>query len=80
MPYVKQSSYVVIEHPYFNSSCQPGIRAPVSGIYKCTDCGYEIAASTENNLPQVHDDPRYDDDKWHCSGQIKWQPVAFAIQ
>ncbi len=80
MPYVKQDSYQILAHPNFNSSCQAGIRAPFSGIYRCTDCGYEIAASTEAMLPMAHDDPRHDREEWNCSGQIKWQPVAFAIQ
>jgi hypothetical protein len=80
MPYVKQDAYLVIQHHYFNTLLSPGLRAPVAGIYKCTACGYEIAASTDTNLPKPHDDPRHDSNDWNCSGEIKWLPVAFAIQ
>jgi len=79
MPYVKHATYQVIDHPFFNASYPPRTRAPVSGIYRCV-CGFEIAAQAETNLPERDEDARHERDEWSCSGQVKWQPVAFAIQ
>lgn len=78
MPFVKPGTELPIDMMHFDSQAPPGIHAPYSGIYKCTNCGYEVASAVDFNLPQRDGDRRHE--MWTCSGPFKWQLVALAIQ
>lgn len=82
MAYVKHGTYQVIDTPLFQDRMmwKPDQRAPYSGIYKCTNCGFEIATAVDAALPNVADDFRHQ--KWNCSGMglNQWQLVALPIQ
>jgi hypothetical protein len=79
MPYVKSGTHSLADLIHFNHAPLPqGQRAPYSGIYRCVNCGYEIACAADNNLPVWSNDPRHE--QWNCSsgGLVKWQVVALA--
>ncbi|NIG79449.1 hypothetical protein F3J34_38505 [Klebsiella sp. Ap-873] len=61
-------------HSAFDAEHNPGIAAPYAGIYKCTNCGDEIAIAVGHTLPpQNH--------KQHTTPlPIKWKLVVHAVQ
>jgi len=59
----------------FDKLHQPGAATPYSGIYRCENCGDEVASNAPNPLPpQNHSqhDPR--------KGSILWRLIVYAIQ
>lgn len=59
----------------FDVTHSPGTSAPHPGIYKCTNCGDEIAIAGGHTLPpQNH--------KQHNpnNGKIAWQLVVYPVQ
>jgi hypothetical protein len=53
----------------------PGSRVPLSGIYRCTGCGDEVASNKGTVFPpQNHRQHRV------AAGAIRWQLVAAAVQ
>ena len=61
--------------PAFDHLHGPGARVPLSGIYRCTGCGDEIASNKGTVFPpQNHRQHRLG------TGLIRWQLVAAAIQ
>jgi len=61
------------DHAAFDQTHPPGERAPHPGIYRCTNCGDEIAIAGGHVLPpQNH--------KQHTSAApIRWQLIVFAV-
>lgn len=61
--------------PAFDFVHKPGLLVPLSGIYKCTGCGDEIACNKGTVFPpqnhHQHRDPRL---------FIRWRLIAAAIQ
>jgi hypothetical protein len=61
--------------PAFDFLHKPGMPVPVSGIYKCSGCGDEIACNKGDPFPpqnhHQHRDPRM---------FIRWRLIAAAIQ
>jgi hypothetical protein len=62
------------EHANFDTEQPPGFVVPDSGIYRCVNCGDEIAANKNNPLPpQNHHQ--------HTSGKpIRWKLLVCAVQ
>ncbi|MBT1872809.1 protein L [Enterobacter mori] len=62
------------DHEAFDAEHNPGVSAPLAGIYKCTNCGDEIAIAGGHTLPpQNH--------KQHTTTlPIKWKLVVYAVQ
>lgn len=59
----------------FDKVYKPGAATPLSGIYRCTSCGDEVASNKSNPLPpQNHGqhDPKL--------GPIQWQLLVYAQQ
>jgi hypothetical protein len=59
----------------FDATYTPGTAAPYPGIYKCTNCGDEIAIAGGHILPpQNH--------KQHnpANGKITWQLLVYPVQ
>lgn len=59
----------------FDAEHSPGSAAPHPGIYKCTNCGDEIAIAGGHILPpQNH--------KQHSpnNGRIKWKLLVYPVQ
>lgn len=59
----------------FDTTHSPGANTPHSGIYRCINCGDEVASNAGNPLPpQNH--------KQHApqSGEIKWKMLVYAQQ
>lgn len=61
-------------HAEFDADYAPGTVMNNSGIYRCKNCGDEIAANKGNPLPpQNHHQ--------HANGlPIRWQLLVFAVQ
>ena len=61
-------------HQNFDTEHSPGAVVPDSGIYRCINCGDEIAANKSNPLPpQNHHQ--------HAGGSlIRWKLLVVAIQ
>ena len=62
------------QHAAFDAQHPPGTVMVDSGIFRCVNCGDEIAANKGNPLPpQNHHQ--------HRNGQpIRWQMIACAVQ
>jgi len=59
----------------FDTLHNPGTETPHSGIYRCENCGDEIAANAGNPLPpQNHS--QHDPSK----GAIVWRMTVYAVQ
>jgi hypothetical protein len=59
----------------FDNLHQPGDKTPHSGIYRCVNCGDEVASNAGNPLPpQNH--------KQHnpLNGAIRWKLIVYAVQ
>ena len=61
-------------HDAYDQTYTPGTITPDSGIYRCTNCGDEVACNKGNPLPpQNH--------RQHATAQpIRWQLIVFAQQ
>lgn len=57
----------------FDQTTQPGIRAPRSGIYRCTGCGREVASNEGEPLP-----PQNNHQHAAHAGPILWQLIVYA--
>lgn len=62
------------DHAAFDTEHPPGTVMTNSGIYRCVNCGDEIAANKGNPLPpQNHHQ--------HATGTpIRWKLLVFAVQ
>lgn len=62
------------DDPAFDALHSPGMTVPHSGIYRCPNCGDEVACNAGNPFPpQNHHQ--------HPGGQpIKWQLLVYAVQ
>jgi hypothetical protein len=58
----------------FDRELKPGEAGPWSGIYRCTNCGDEVAANANNPLPpQNH--------RQHTgTAPIRWKLLVYAVQ
>lgn len=59
----------------FDKVHKPGEITPLSGIYRCTSCGDEVASNKGNPLPpqnHAQHEPK--------QGDIRWQLLVFAQQ
>lgn len=62
------------QHVNFDTERKPGDVVPDSGIYRCVNCGDEIAANKNNPLPpQNHHQHRN-------SSPIRWKLLVCAVQ
>jgi hypothetical protein len=62
------------DHVNFDTERQPGVVVADSGIYRCVNCGDEIAANKNNPLPpQNHHQ--------HRNGvPVRWKLLVCAVQ
>lgn len=66
--------FVANQDPEFDRSHLPGSIVPYSGIYRCTNCGDEVACNKHTRFPpQNHRQHR-------TRLPIRWRLVAAAIQ
>lgn len=75
MALYKYSTYLAFsDHQNFDTERTPGFIAPDSGIYRCVNCGDEIAANRGNPLPpQNHHQ--------HANGApIRWKLLVCSVQ
>ncbi|GCF89240.1 hypothetical protein [Shewanella sp. M-Br] len=59
----------------FDAVYSPGTAAPHPGIYRCTNCGDEIAIAGGHTLP-----PQNHKQHSTSNGQIKWQLIVYPVQ
>jgi hypothetical protein len=59
----------------FDKTFSPGQTGPWSGIYRCVNCGDEIAANGGNTLPPQNHHQHADTSK-----KIIWKLLVFAVQ
>ena len=68
------SNLTQLDHPAFDQIHHPGQSVPLSGIYRCTVCGYEVASNQGQPLPTqshgVHN---------ALMSPIRWWLVAAAV-
>jgi hypothetical protein len=63
----------------FDQLYSPGARAPYSGIYRCTACGFEVDSTEGHPLPPARICTQHSA-VWKCGhGVIQWRLVAAAI-
>lgn len=75
MALYKYGSYLTqSQHVNFDTERKPGEVVPDSGIYRCVNCGDEIAANKDNPLPpQNHHQ--------HPGGSpVRWKLLVCAVQ
>ena len=74
MAFYKEEKYLKqIDHEAFDTTMRPGEEVQYSGIYKCINCGKEVASNEGDGLPpQNHGqhDPR--------KGAIRWKLIVAA--
>lgn len=58
----------------FDRVHQPGFKAPYSGIYRCSGCGFEVASNENQPLPPQNHHHQHQP----AQGAIRWQLVVFA--
>lgn len=58
----------------FDAVHQPGTAAPHPGIYRCTNCGDEIAIAGGNTLP-----PQNHRQHAPAKGRIMWQLTVYPV-
>lgn len=63
----------------FDSIHLPGQRAPFSGIYRCTNCGFEAVSTKNNTLPPEQYCHQHSPAWTGSFGSVSWQLVAAAI-
>jgi hypothetical protein len=49
--YKYPGNFVHLDGPAFDQLLPPGFRISISGIYRCTQCGDEVAANKGDPLP-----------------------------
>jgi hypothetical protein len=80
MPYLKDwGGFQQSASGVFDQSLAPGASVPVSGIYRCKACGFELVAATGTSLP---DTERCADHelRWKTAdGKVVWRLVTAAI-
>jgi hypothetical protein len=57
----------------FDGFHNPGIKAPYPGIYRCAECGKEIAIAEGHTLPSEN---HHDHDRKLGQGKIRWGLVV----
>ncbi len=62
------------DHAAFDTELKPGTVVNNSGIYRCVNCGDEIAANKNNPLPPQNHHQHKD------NTPIKWQLLVCAVQ
>lgn len=68
--YLQQNS-----HEEFDKDYTPGTVCPNSGIWRCVNCGDEIAANKGDPLP-----PQNHHQHAPGKGAIRWKLLVFAVQ
>jgi len=58
----------------FDQVHNPGADTPHSGIYRCTNCGKEVASNAGNPLP-----PQNHDQHSTNQGAIRWKLLVYAV-
>lgn len=80
MPYFRSPfSYQQSLSPAFDQELKPGAFASQSGIYRCDNCGFEIAVAAAGQLPLniMCAEPG---ERWLSkNGMVVWRLVAVAI-
>lgn len=69
------NNFTQVNDSAFDTTHQPGTNAPHPGIYKCTNCGDEIAIAGGHTLP-----PQNHKQHSPLNGPITWQLVAYPVQ
>jgi len=69
--YQNGSSLTHLNSEAFNTTYEPGQRAPFGGIYKCKGCGHEIGIAKGHFLP-----PQNHHQHANYFVSILWQPVV----
>lgn len=62
-------------HEEFDREYSPGVDCPNSGIWRCVNCGDEIAANKGDPLP-----PQNHHQHAPGNGAIRWKLLIFATQ
>ena len=76
MALYKDSSYLGISSDVaFDTLHQPGSTTPHSGIYRCENCGDEVASNAGNPLP-----PQNHRQHNPAKGAIRWRMILYAVQ
>lgn len=76
MALYKNADFVLkSQHEAFDAEHKPGDVVSLSGIYRCTGCGDEIAANKNNPLP-----PQNHHQHNQAQGLIRWKLLVFAEQ
>jgi hypothetical protein len=80
MPYFRSPfSYQQSLSSVFEQELKPGALAPQSGIYRCDNCGFEIAVAAGSGLPLKTMCAAHGD-RWNSKdGVVLWRLVAAAI-
>jgi len=70
----KEAKYLTKgDHPPYDWDHSPGVAAPFAGIYRCMDCGREIATAHGHILP-----PQNHHSHTAQQGAIRWRLIVFA--
>ncbi len=76
MAQYKYSQYLnKSDHSAYDTKHSPGDTATNAGIYRCTNCGDEIAIAKGHTLP-----PQNHHQHNPSAGKIEWQLIVFAQQ
>ena len=79
MPYFKHSVFTQSNSAAFDHIYTPGTITPISGIYRCTVCGFEVVSTAGHPLPPEHSCSRHSGN-WRCrEGVVRWQLVSAPI-
>lgn len=80
MPYFKNKD--VFKHDVsaaFDYVYSPGTKTPHSGVYRCTNCGFEAVSTAGHPLPPEHSCGEHSVN-WRCRhGVVQWQLVSAPI-
>ncbi len=78
MVFYKYSSYLTADRSKeFDAVHKPGETTPHSGIYRCLDCGVEIASEAGKPLPLARTCSEHHPNK-HISGEVNWKLMVSA--
>jgi hypothetical protein len=76
MAQYKYSNYLnQSDHSAYDTLYKPGDNCPNSGVYRCEECGHEIASNKGNPLP-----PQNHHQHAAGVGPIRWKMIVFAQQ
>jgi hypothetical protein len=80
VPNYKNSSYFgQVQSAAFDTVHNPGEQTPVSGIYRCVACGFEVTSIEGRPLPPERACSQHGS-RWRASGgPVQWQLAAAAI-